>query len=76
MTGLLWFTNDPKTSLADKIKSAMDFYHKKYGIIPNYCETNPEWATDDAMPIDTVFTRSIPPKHIFIGVKDLSNSNV
>lgn len=76
MIGMLWFSNDRHTSLADKIRGAMDFYTKKYGTVPNYCETNPEWATDDVMPIDTVFTRSIPPKHIWIGVKDLSNSNV
>jgi hypothetical protein len=69
-TGLLWFSNDPATSLKDKILAAMNFYRMKYGATPNYCETNPEWATEDEMPIETRFIRGIPPKHLWLGVKD------
>ena len=40
-TGMLWFDNDPKTTLAIKIERAVEYYHKKYGCKPNLCLIHP-----------------------------------
>jgi hypothetical protein len=39
-TGMLWFDNDPKTSLEAKIITAADYYRQKYGAVPNACVVN------------------------------------
>lgn len=41
-TGMLWFDNDPKSSLAVKVIRAADYYKKKYGKVPNKCYINPK----------------------------------
>ncbi len=40
-TGMLWFDNDPKTTLSVKIQKAMDYYSKKFGRIPDICLVHP-----------------------------------
>ena len=36
-TGMLWFDNDPRTTLSVKIQKAMDYYRQKFGRIPDLC---------------------------------------
>jgi hypothetical protein len=33
-TGMLWFDNDPRTTLSVKIQKAMEYYSKKFGRVP------------------------------------------
>ena len=70
MNGMLWYDNDPKTSLADKIINAARYYFKKYGVIPNYCEVNPA-TFEEGTKVDKVkiATSKIQVNHIWIGVK-------
>jgi hypothetical protein len=73
MTGMLWFDNDPKTALRAKIIAAADYFRKKYGQVPNYCEVNPQMLGDDDMQIGVLVVRSnrkITPGHLWIGVKE------
>lgn len=71
---MLWFSRDP---MIERIKSAMDYYMKKYQMMPNYCVVNPKEFVDGDMPCEVVASRVILPCHIWIGVKELSsNSNV
>ena len=39
-TGMLWFDNS-QTALNIKIQKAVDYYHKKYGRIPDLCLVHP-----------------------------------
>jgi hypothetical protein len=40
--GLLWYDNDPRRPLEDKIGRAARRYHDKYGSWPNTCFVHPE----------------------------------
>lgn len=70
---MLWFSRDP---LIERITAAMDYYMKKYHMTPNYCEVNLKEFVDGEMPCEVVANRYILPNHIWLGVKDLSNSNL
>ena len=75
-TGMLWqITNNPKTTLVEKIKQAVDYYHKKYGRKPELCLVNPSMMTaDDLSSVDHLITirayRPVLPNHLWIGIED------
>ena len=69
-TGMLWFDNS-KTALSAKIRKAIDYYHKKYGRIPNLCLVNPSMLED--IEIEGIVIRPyrpVLPGHIWVGVED------
>ncbi len=77
-TGMMWFDNDSKTPLAEKVRKAADYYHTKYGGHPDLCLVNP-LAYDQAVPevldgqsgaIHVRPLRSILPGHLWIGVDE------
>lgn len=39
--GMLWFDNDPKVGLANKVERAAAYYQKKYGKAPTLCFVHP-----------------------------------
>ena len=39
--GMLWFDNDPKSSITVKIERAALYYRNKYGQIPTLCFVHP-----------------------------------
>ena len=41
-SGLLWYDNDPRRPLEDKIGQAARRYHEKYGSWPNTCFVHPQ----------------------------------
>ncbi len=41
-SGLLWYDNDPRRALEDKIGRAAQRYHEKYGHWPNTCYVHPQ----------------------------------
>ena len=41
-SGLLWYDNDARRALADKIGRAALRYHEKYGSWPNTCYVHPQ----------------------------------
>ena len=71
-TGMLWFDNSSET-LNSKIQKAADYYHKKYGRLPDLCLVHPNMLKDtkvDGGRITIRPYRPVLPGHIWIGVED------
>jgi hypothetical protein len=74
-TGLLWFDNDPNTSLSQKIAKAAAYYQKKYGRAPELCLVNPSMLAGKQPPdiegITVRMYRPVLPGHLWIGFEDM-----
>ena len=73
-TGMLWFDNS-QTTLHMKIQKAVDYYHKKYGRIPDLCLVHPRMLEKNQSHLEvnklTVRPyRPVLPGHIWIGIED------
>lgn len=73
-TGMLWFDNS-QTTLNVKIQKAVDYYHRKYGRIPDLCLVHPSMLEKGQAQVElsklTVRPyRPVLPGHIWIGVED------
>jgi len=44
--GMLWFDNDPKSNLDNKIERAARYYRDKYGKTPTVCFVHPSMLTN------------------------------
>jgi len=75
-TGMLWFDNS-QSSLAAKVRKAVDYYQKKYGRTAELCLVHPSMVTDGAAKeIDFITIRPyrpVLPGHMWIGIEDSSN---
>jgi hypothetical protein len=74
-TGMLWFDNDPATTLSVKIQKAMDYYRKKFGHIPDLCLVHPSMMDKDQnqFELGKLIIRSyrpVTPGHLWIGIED------
>ncbi|MCX6056823.1 MAG: hypothetical protein NTW69_01550 [Chloroflexi bacterium] len=74
-TGMLWFDNDPKTTLSVKIQKAMDYYNKKFGRIPDICLVHPSMLDGGQKQFElgklTIRPyQPVMPGHLWIGVED------
>ena len=70
ITGMMWFDNDPKTNLPQKIDRAARYYRKKYGEAPNLCYVNPKMMADSKPEngkVNVKTSANILPFHIWIG---------
>ena len=71
-TGMLWFDNS-QTELNAKIQKAVDYYHKKYGRIPDLCLVHPNMLKDEVLKEEKITVRPyrpVLPGHIWIGIED------
>lgn len=73
-TGMLWFDNS-NSPLNTKIQKAVDYYHKKYGRIPDLCLVHPSMLEKNQkqLEIDKLTIRPyrpVIPGHIWIGIED------
>ena len=71
-TGMLWF-DDSQSTLTIKIQKAMDYYHKKYGRVPDLCLVHPNMLKDAKLEEEQITVRPyrpVLPGHIWIGVED------
>jgi len=73
--GMLWFDNDPRTTLSVKIQKAMDYYNKKFGRIPDLCLVHPSMMDTGQKQFELGKLiirpyRSVMPGHFWIGVED------
>ncbi len=76
--GMLWFDNDPKTDVAEKIIQASAYYHRKYGKVPDLCFVHPTMlpsgnngASLPAEKLPNIKVRpskSVRPNYFWIGV--------
>lgn len=74
-TGMLWFDNDPRTTLSVKIQKAMDYYNKKFGRIPDICLVHPSMLESGQKQFElgklTIRPyQPVNPGHLWIGVED------
>lgn len=45
--GMLWFDNDKKTSIPNKVERAALYYQKKYGVNPDLCYVHPQMVSEE-----------------------------
>jgi len=72
-TGMMWFDNDPKTPLTEKVHQAADYYRNKYGRIPDLCLVNPKMLPESEAHEGKIIirsARSVLPGHLWIGVDE------
>ncbi len=72
-TGMLWFDNNPKVALKDKIEKAIAYYRKKYNHEPNLCLIHPSMMDHGELDFDEMTVRAyrpVLPGHLWIGVED------
>jgi hypothetical protein len=75
---MMWFDNDPKTTLEAKIQQAADYYRQKYGRTPDLCLVNPGMLDKacpdpDARQAGKILIRpfrSVLPGHLWIGIDE------
>ena len=70
-TGMLWFDNDTKTALNERVVRAVKYYAEKYGRVPNMCMISPT-DLEKEIEIGGVMVRpwrSILPHHMWIGIE-------
>ena len=71
--GLLWFDNDPKHSLEEKITQAAERYTQKFGQQPNTCYVNPQMVSGKEeckvlKKVRVVTAQNILPHHFWLGI--------
>jgi len=82
--GMLWFDNDAKTDLGQKIQRAAIYYAQRYGKQPDLCYVHPSMAPElgrgrDSLSIDcggieVKTTKSVLPNHLWIGMSGNAGS--
>lgn len=73
-TGMLWFDNDPKTTLSVKIQKALEYYLNKFGQTPDLCLVHPSMLESELNSLElgklTIRPyRTVMPGHLWIGVE-------
>lgn len=68
--GMLWFDNDPKKGLNEKVRSAAYYYREKYGNEPNVCFVHPSMLSSKRTKTDAITIKTdqaVLPHHFWIG---------
>ncbi|MBE9473220.1 MAG: hypothetical protein KAW49_08450 [Anaerolineae bacterium] len=75
--GLLWFDDDPRKQLEEKVLRAATHYERKYGQPPNLCFVHPSTFNGNgkkgrlrANGVEIRPGRSILPDHFWLGISD------
>lgn len=78
--GMLWFDDDPKRDLREKVKRAAAHYERKYGLKPNVCYVHPGMLGGNgqrrrlrADGVEIRAGRAIPPHHLWVGIDELTH---
>ncbi len=76
--GMLWFDNDPSTTLDSKVKQAAAYYNQKYGKSPNICFVHPSMLAEEEGHTGDIAIKtngSVLPNHFWIGVNGVTNGS-
>lgn len=68
--GMLWFDDDPKRNLAQKVGRAAKHYRRKFGRAPNVCYVHPSLLNGGAQKVDGVRVAALPSvlrHHFWVG---------
>lgn len=84
--GMLWFDDDPKRPVTEKVERAAQRYREKYGVLPNMCYANPRTLAEGqdgvSLNLQSLGTgkgaprvtlkqaRSILPNHFWLGISE------
>ena len=70
--GMMWFDDDPKTTLVDKIERAAKYYRQKYGLNPNVCFVNPSLLPEPAPKVNIAIVpyQPILKWNFWIGIRE------
>jgi hypothetical protein len=81
-TGLLWFDDDPRRQLEEKVRRAAVHYERKYGQVPNLCFVHPSAFNGNgkrrvvkAGGVEIRPGRSVLPDHFWLGVAESAGSS-
>jgi hypothetical protein len=76
-TGLLWFDDDPRKQLEEKVLRAAMHYERKYGRFPNLCFVHPSTFDENgkrsvkrAGGVEIRPGRLVLPDHFWLGVSE------
>ena len=78
-TGLLWFDDDPRKQLEEKVLRAATHYEHKYGQSPSLCFVHPSALGDNgngkrparkAGAVEIRAGRSVLPHHLWLGMAE------
>jgi hypothetical protein len=75
--GMLWYDDDAKRPLGEKVARAVDYYKTKYGSVPTVCFVNPATlkdAPDTAAGVQIRSARNVMVDHFWLGIGE-SNGN-
>jgi hypothetical protein len=75
--GMLWYDDDAKRPLGEKVARAVDYYKTKYGSLPTVCFVNPATlkdAPDTAAGVQIRSARNVMVDHFWLGIGE-SNGN-
>jgi len=77
-TGLLWFDDDPRKKLEEKVQRAVVHYERKYGQAPTLCFVHSNVfdgngkknGTQKAGGVEIRVGRSVLPNHFWLGIAE------
>ncbi|MAT43481.1 MAG: hypothetical protein CL609_14185 [Anaerolineaceae bacterium] len=72
-TGMFWFDQEKSKSIQERIFNAAIYFQEKFGIFPTVCYLNPEnkfTGFTENFHIEILYTGSIQPNHLWLGVKE------
>ena len=75
--GMLWYDDDTKRPLGEKVARAVDYYKTKYGSVPTVCFVNPATlkdAPDMSAGVHIRSARNVMVDHFWIGVGESSGN--
>ena len=77
--GMLWFDDDAKRTLQEKVSRAVEHYRTKYGAAPNVCFVNPAMIPGGPALAGGVQMRpakSVMPNHFWLGVGEATGAGM
>ena len=76
--GMLWYDDDGKRQLDEKVARAVEFYRAKYGIQPTECYVHPGMLGDGqpavAAGVRLRANRTVIKNHFWLGVGDAAEA--
>jgi hypothetical protein len=69
---LLWFDDDPKREVADKVARAVQRYEQKYGHSPDVCYVHPGQMQERELSVGAVKvlpSKTVLPHNLWLGVQ-------
>jgi hypothetical protein len=69
--GMLWYDDDHKRPLNERVSKAVDYYKGKYGVVPTVCFINPATLKDGpemAAGVQLRAARNVLIDHFWLGI--------